>query len=62
MSATHQQLCFLFGGTLELSADSATLDGPPAWRRVDDRRAQRAVALAMFEYGDFPTALNADTR
>ena len=25
-------------------------------------RAQRAVALAMFEYGDLPAALDADTR
>ena len=29
---------------------------------MDDRRAQRAVALAMFEYGDLPAALDADRR
>jgi hypothetical protein len=32
------------------------------WRRSAHRRAQRAVALAMFEYGDLPAALDAETR
>ena len=34
----------------------------PTWRRMDDRLVQRAVALAIFEYGDVPAALDADTR
>jgi len=32
------------------------------WRRIDHSRTQRAVALAMFEYGDLPASLDADSR
>jgi hypothetical protein len=35
---------------------------PPSRSVSEATRNQRAVALAMFEYGDLPAALDANTR